>query len=463
MMSEILQTWFRSRLGIIIDLSPGIFGRHARDGTLLAKLLHSYDIINDIQLGTITPTQDPALSRVNLRHLKIWLHFVAIDCDDQCIKYISNGKGTAAIQLFYKVFLCLEKKDRLYFITLQKEREKYLPTSEKFSVKIISEEKPLDYPDDNYLAGELVKCASVIEWHKNKYLGLIEDCKRQRDKFRALQNAKESSAPLGIKKHGVVPCKIKTQRDEIADVDEFDRKCRIKKNKQKEYIDFNDASKVPGDCSSLGGPEAARTFVKSLKARKQQEAVVKKTKTQMQMLLLTESWEKLEKEKDKNFNKILASKVLGQSQYEKQMIKKLVDIRNEKMRMSENRRMVERLMQQARENEMRMLDERERQKILWDNYEEEDECRRLEELYQRFIDEEERKKCKEKIHEMVVEDLEEIIDFSVWLAEYKMENDGQVSKIIIDDWKAVFLDIAMSQENFDRQEEEEGLFEDENL
>ncbi|XP_066595098.1 uncharacterized protein [Prorops nasuta] len=138
-MAETMKSWLLKRLGIIVDLRPDIFGNYTSDGTLLAQLLHSYGIINSQQLKTIVKTQDPALRRVNLKHLRIWLHFIGVTCSDRSITEISIGQGTTALQLFYKIYLSLEDKDRLDFITQEKEREKYIPTSRKFNVVPVPE------------------------------------------------------------------------------------------------------------------------------------------------------------------------------------------------------------------------------------------------------------------------------------------------------------------------------------
>jgi len=80
----------RTRLGVMMDLTSEMFGRYTRDGTLLAQILHSYDIISNNQLSTILHTQDPALSRVNLRTLRIWLKLINVTLSDECIDKISK-------------------------------------------------------------------------------------------------------------------------------------------------------------------------------------------------------------------------------------------------------------------------------------------------------------------------------------------------------------------------------------
>lgn len=89
-MADALKAWLRTRLGAIMDLTPETFGRYTRDGTLLAQILHSYDIITSNQLSTILRTQDPALSRVNLRTLRIWLKLINVTLSDECIEEISK-------------------------------------------------------------------------------------------------------------------------------------------------------------------------------------------------------------------------------------------------------------------------------------------------------------------------------------------------------------------------------------
>lgn len=89
-MADLLKAWLRARLGVIMDLTPETFGRYTRDGTLLAQILHNYDIISSNQLSTIVRTYDPALCRVNLKTLRIWLKLINVALSDECIEEISK-------------------------------------------------------------------------------------------------------------------------------------------------------------------------------------------------------------------------------------------------------------------------------------------------------------------------------------------------------------------------------------
>jgi len=89
-MADLLKEWLRSTLGVFMDLQPDMFGRYTRDGTLLAQILHNYGIITKSQLSTIVRTHDPALSRVNLRILRIWLKLINVTLSDSCLNDMSN-------------------------------------------------------------------------------------------------------------------------------------------------------------------------------------------------------------------------------------------------------------------------------------------------------------------------------------------------------------------------------------
>ncbi|XP_076381764.1 uncharacterized protein LOC117217982 [Megalopta genalis] len=183
-MGDILQNWIQARLGILIDLGPKVFGHYTKDGKLLAQILLSYDIISRDQLGTIIATHDPALCRVNLKHLSFWLRFLGIELDDENIDEISCGNGSASLRLFYKVYLCLETKDRLHFITLQKEREKFVPASRKFEVSTVCEDPaPYEPPEHPRAKKLLAGKETVVGWHRSKFPAILRKLKREREKL----------------------------------------------------------------------------------------------------------------------------------------------------------------------------------------------------------------------------------------------------------------------------------------
>nr|KAF7413235.1 hypothetical protein H0235_013086 [Vespula pensylvanica] len=437
-MGEVLKDWFRKRLGVLIDLTPELFGHYTRDGNLLAEILHTYGIINCDQLNTIIRTKDPALCRVNLKHLRVWLHFIGVDCTDECINEISCGKGTTSLQLFYKVYLCLEGKDSLYFITLQKEREKYIPTSSKFDM-ISIEEKPSPYePPDHPLSKPLKKATSTIKWHRNKFQDVLRSCRREMKKLESLK--KKPSKEIDIDKPDLpkVFCDTMKGEDFLKEMDDFAQKHRIKSTKPVTYDPCLSDKEFDEIEATAEDPEAAKAYVSWLKNRKRKENIENAVKSRMQSMLLSELWKALSDEQETIFDEVLARRALDHSHYEKQMITKLLEIRNYKNIITENRKIVQELIMDAKENKIQMEKVRTREELDWEWEDLDNEFQRLFELHRRIL-KEKFKKLREKHERICRETVQDLVDVALKVAEFRSSNEGYVPKVIWKEWKTLFI------------------------
>ncbi|XP_046830995.1 sperm flagellar protein 2-like [Vespa crabro] len=437
-MGEVLKEWFRKTLGVLMELTPELFGHYTRDGNMLAKILHTYGIINNDQLDTIIKTEDPTLCRVNLNYLRVWLRFIGVDCTEDCINEISCGKGATALQLFYKVYLCLEGKDNLYFVTLQKEREKYIPNSRKFDVIPIQEEATPYEPPDHPLSKPLTKASSTIKWHRNKFQDVLKSCRRERKKLESLKwkpsNKIDIIEPILPK----VFCDTTKGDDILKEMDDFARKHRIKTSKRDVYDPCLTDQMYDEIEISAEDPEAAKAYVSWLKDRKRKENVENAVKSRMQNMLLSELWKALSDKQEKIYDESLALRALDYSHYEKQMITKLLEVRNYKNVVTENRKIVNQLMMDAKESKMRMEEVRKREELYWESEDVDSEYQRLCELHRRIL-KEKLKKLREKHERICREAVQDLIDVALKVAEYRSSNEGYVPKVIWKEWKTLFL------------------------
>ncbi|XP_028982607.1 sperm flagellar protein 2-like [Diachasma alloeum] len=421
-MGEIIRTWLQSRLGVIIDLTPEVFGHYSKDGTLLAKLLYNYDIINDTQLETITQTQDSALARVNLKHLRAWSKFIGVDFDDDCLEDISNGRGTAALRVFYKLFLCLEMKDRLHFITLQKERERYIPASTQFDITIVSERPPPAEPIDHPLSAPLVTSAGVIEWHRKKFLHAIDRYRHVGAPFRS--SGEHDKMADGLPAAVQIPKKEKSL-EEDNEIDEFSR------NHPAKSSSFNDRR-------TNIDPSAAKNYIKALSHRKNRSSAVEESKSQSQNDVLSSVWGRIEDDQERKLNEMIARGVLRESQYEKRMLKKLIEIRKDKNRMSDNRRLVESLMQKAKEESFRADEERRLEESRRNTCGTEDERQRSAELDRRVANRK-LQRSEDYLQELGRQLTEDLTSIAMICGDYRDLNYEDVPRKVWQEWKALFI------------------------
>ncbi|KAL2718829.1 hypothetical protein V1478_011248 [Vespula squamosa] len=457
-MGEVLKEWFRKRLGVLMELTPELFGDYTRDGNLLAQILHTYGIINYDQLNTIIRTKDPALCRVNLKHLRVWLRFIGIDCSDECINEISYGKGATTLQLFYKVYLCLESKDSLYFITLQKEREKYIPTSRKFDVIPIQEEPPPYKPSEHPLSKSLEEANSTINWHRNKFQDVLKSCRREIKKLEKLK--KEPSKRTAVVEP-VLPkvfCDTTIGDDFLKEMDDFTRKHRVKPSKDDAYDPCLSDKLFEEMEVSAEDPEAAKSYISWLKNRKRKENVENAVKSRMQSMLLSELWKALSDKQETIFDESLARRSLDYSHYEKQMITKLMEVRNHKNVIAENRKIVQELTMDAKENKIRREEGRTREELDWELEDVDSECQRLFELHRRIL-REKFKKLREKHERICRETVQDLVDVALKVAEFRSSNEGYVPKVIWKEWKTLFVKcqpiFEIFEDEFPKGEEDE--------
>lgn len=430
-----------------MELKPELFGHYTRDGNMLAQILHTYGIINSDQLDTIVQTDDPALCRVNLKHLRLWLRLIGIDCSDDCINEISRGKGATALQLFYRVYLCLEGKDSLHFVTLEKEREKYIPSSRKFDVIPIKERPPTYEPSDHPLSGPLKGAAGTIKWHRNKFEDVLRSCRREIKKFEATRERRKSNKEPNkmddvIEPSTILPkvfCEVTNGDDFSKEMDDFARKHRGGASKRRDVYDPCTSDKLYDELEvSAEDPEAAKAYVAWLKNRRRKVNVENAVKSRMQTMLLSELWKALSDEQETTYDEALARRTLDHSHYERQMITKLSEVRNYKNVVTENRTIVNRSTIDAKESKVRLEEARKREELDWESEDVDSEYQRLCELHRRIL-KEKLNKLREK-HERICRDaVRDLVDVALRVAEYRSSNEGYVPKVIWNEWKALFL------------------------
>ncbi|XP_046492972.1 sperm flagellar protein 2 [Neodiprion pinetum] len=444
-MSEVLKTWFQNRLGIMIDLHPDVFGLITRDGTLLAQLLHSYDIIDNAQISTIHSTEDPALARVNLKLLRVWLKFIGVDCDDDTIEEISNGQGTTATRLFYKIFVSLEGKDKLHFITQQKEREKFIPQSSKFDVSTVPDKSPPPVCSENPLAGQLVSNASVIAWHRDKFQAILNRCILARKLCVSKQQQVRSTEK--ILTENIMEKESEVHMDyirpfpeqEIQELHNFSCQHKVRSPEKYTYHELCNEKKL-GEAMepAPADPEAAKTYVKCMKDRTRRASQSYRCKNQMEKSLTAKLWEKQVANQETEFDLAVAKKLFSQSQYEKQMMTKLCEIRDQKQRIAKNRGIVNKLMEERMRTEHNIELAREHEVAVREGQDIEAECSRLCELHRR-IHERKIQNCYERNYLICNDVLNDLIDIAVQAAIYRESNDNFIPAKIWGEWKALFI------------------------
>lgn len=272
--------------------------------------------------------------------------------------------------------MSLEGKDRLHFIALQKE-QKYMHS--RFDVSKVSEDLASYLPSEHPLSAPLIEAADTVLWHRNKFWAITKACRRERERFEALMEY-----PVIQPIEHFVPEELLDKKQKESEIlDEFTRKhpaCKTKKRYQVECC----PSKRTLDVSCIEDPTAAAEYIDFLKKRSKKTAKCHELKLKTQTTMMAEAWERLLRKQDRSFDEALGRRVLDQSRYEKQILRKLCEVRDLRNRIVETRRIVDTMLLKARENELRFNQYRHEETIKEKREEVELEACRMRELHKKI-------------------------------------------------------------------------------
>ncbi|XP_025156059.1 sperm flagellar protein 2-like [Harpegnathos saltator] len=365
-----------------------------------------------------------------------------------------QGKGAAALELFYRVYLSLEGKDRLHFIALQKEREKLAPASSRFGVTRVSEEPPPYQPAEHHLSKPLIEFADTILWHRNKFWSIVQACKNERRRF-------EAEYPIVEPVEYFIPDDVVDEwKKESEGLDEFAHKHPARKTK-KQLVECCPQKKF-FDVSYAEDSAAAAEYVEFLKKRGERVFKYQDLKLKTQTTMMADTWEKLLRQQDKSFDEALGLRVLDQSRYEKQIMRKLCEVRDLRNKVVENRRIVDAMLLKILENEQRLQQHRELETMAAEAQDVGMEYCRMRELHRRIREEKVREKEKQKVKSghfrprasplrakvrrfgemyrgICLEIVKDLADIAVKIAEFRQANDSHVPPFVWSDCKTLFL------------------------
>lgn len=254
----------------------------------------------------------------------------------------------------------------------------------RFDVSVVSEDPSPYLPSEHPLSTPLIEAADTVLWHRKKFWAISEACRRERERFEAFMEY-----PVTQPIEYFVPKEVPDEKQEESErLDEFTRKHPARKMKKKYQVVECCQSKRSLDVShDVEDPATAAEYIDFLKKRSEKAAKSHELKLKTQITMMAEAWERLLRKQDRSFDETLGRRVLDQSRYEKQMLRKLCEVRDLRNRIVENRRMVDAMLLKARESEQRLKEDRHQETIKEERQDVEMEACRMRELQRRIREE----------------------------------------------------------------------------
>lgn len=175
-----------------------------------------------------------------------------------------------------------------------------------------------------------------------------------------------------------------------------------------------------------------------VKQKFRQMTTARKYKQKLESKLIQDLWNDILAKQENEFDKLIAEKTLKQSEYEKQIVTKCFDVRNQKNIIAENRRLVENLIERQRENDFNnavlyRVEELQTTQHRYD-FERERNIQLHRKLYAKRL------KSKADIHYNICNDvMNAFVDMAMKIADYERLHNESVPKFLLDQWRQLFL------------------------
>lgn len=421
--------WLQDRLGTILPEDPNHFGNAFKDGYEISKILRSYQIISDDHLILIEKTDSITGAFKNFTNfISHWLKLINIELNQVEILGIIQGRTSDIHELLCRMYLELNGDSHITFLCNQRKNEENLTTNKRFKVEPVEETEISKRTLNALFDMPFIKAHDIIHWQQDRMKVLQERCRESRREYKAHLKIKSRTDDSYL-----LNSESKTKLSENVVLEECDE-CETSS-----YKSLKDEQNKAKNLKMMK-PDLSKfiDIAEQIKNKKNNETKQQIESLHSQNELSTEITNKINKHLSNIFDNGVVDMVFRQTDYEKQMVTKLLEINAQQDVIIENKRLQDLNIQRENENQFLqdaiMRDKSIQEKKLTFYLEQE----RLNELHRKIYGQ--KLKLKQK---RTLDDCKNILDDVLKLVyreiDYKEHFQEVPTRRIRDAWKILFV------------------------
>ncbi|XP_066425668.1 sperm flagellar protein 2 [Molothrus aeneus] len=423
-MSQILCEWLNRDVKLSRRIVPGSFPEEFSTGYLLGELLHKYGLQDDFKQFSQNRGADAKIN--NFSRLEPTLHLLGVQFNENMAQDIMTRQHGAATKLLYELYIALEKKRKA-----------------KLTGVAVGAMRP----------AATAKLTSTGSRNQEHYIGKRQNEIMARIQTAAIQIQKQPSRPT---------------------IKSFEAKKILKKKREAEnvYKEIDKFEKsMTGNVSALHGCVTDSDMQELLQTQKSQEAsleTILETRTELLNIYSDDEYlRKIQKrvqedtfareQRAKRRRKMLVDqlaiheiqekvyreeqliyRLMKQSQHERRIAAQLMHVRHEKEVIRQNRIFKEKQYEERRQKEFQEALDREAALAKQETIDNEEQITRERKYHEKIAAERAQARYK-KHYSMVWEMIDQIIDISTKVGEYRQLTNNRVPLKLMLDWKELFL------------------------
>uniref|UniRef100_A0A2K6TZ93 Sperm flagellar 2 n=1 Tax=Saimiri boliviensis boliviensis TaxID=39432 RepID=A0A2K6TZ93_SAIBB len=467
-MSEILCQWLNKELKVSRTVSPKSFAKAFSSGYLIGEVLHKFELQDDFSEFSESRVSSAKLN--NFSRLEPTLHLLGVQFDQNVAHGIITEKPGVATKLLYQLYIALQKKKKSGLTRLEMQTMQPLTNLRLQNMKRDTFQERLRHMIPRQTDFNLMR---VTYRFQEKYKHMKEDLAHLNfEELERFQKLKEEQRYLDIKKQYLnrrrqneIMAKIQAAIIQIPKptsnrtLKALEAQKMMKKKKEAEDVaneikmfealikkDLQakeSASKTSLDTAGQTTTDLLNTYsddeyIKKIQKRLEEDAFAREQREKRRRKLLMDQLIAHEAQEEAYREEQLINRLMRQSQQERRIAVQLMHVRHEKEVLWQNRIFREKQHEERRLKDFQDALDREAALAKQAKIDFEEQILK-EKRYHEQIAVERAQACYKKHYSICAEILDQIVDLSTKVADYRMLTNNLIPYKLMHDWKELFF------------------------
>ncbi|XP_073093323.1 sperm flagellar protein 2 isoform X7 [Manis javanica] len=410
-MSEILCQWLNQELKVSQTVSPKSFAKIFSSGYLIGEVLHKFELQDDFSEFSESRVSTAKLN--NFSRLEPTLNLLGVQFDQNVAHDIITEKPGAATKLLYQLYTVLQKK------------KKSGPTGVQMQTM-----QPLTNTRFQSMKHDIFRDQRLSRRRQNEIMAKIQAAIIQIPKPASNRTLKALEAQKMMKK--------KKEAEDVAnEIKRFE--ALIKKDLQAK----ESASKTSLDTAGQTATDLLNTYsddeyIKKIQKRLEENAFAREQREKRRRRLLMDQLIAHEAQEEAYREEQLINRLMRQSQQERRIAVQLMHVRHEKEVLWQNRIFREKQYEERRLKDFQDALDREAALAKQAKIDFEEQALREKEIHEQIAVERAQARYK-KHYSICAEILDQILDLSTKVSDYRMLTNNLIPYKLMHDWKELFF------------------------
>nr|XP_031532572.1 sperm flagellar protein 2 isoform X2 [Vicugna pacos] len=409
-MSEILCQWLNQELKVSQTVSPKSFAKAFSNGYLIGEVLHKFELQDDFAEFSESRISTAKLN--NFSRLEPTLHLLGLQFDQNVAHNIITEKPGAATKLLYQLYIALQRKKKSGLTEVEMQTM-----------------QPLTHTKLQSMKSEVFRDQRLSRRRQNEIMAQIQAAIIQIPKPASNRTLKAPDAQKMMKK--------KIEAEDVAnEIKNFE--ALIKKDLQAKESASRSLDTAVQTTTDLLNTYSDDDYIKKIQKRLEEDAFAREQREKRRRRLLMDQLIAHEAQEEAYREEQLINRLMRQSQQERRIAVQLMHVRHEKEVLWQNRIFREKQYEERRLKDFQDALDREAALARQAKIDFEEQAIREKEIHEQIAVERAQARYK-KHYSICAEILDQILDLSTKVADYRMLTNNLIPYKLMHDWKELFF------------------------